>query len=201
MRVVAGDVPKCRTVVRAPRSVLLLLVLVIIGLVVYGYFTTPLPLGLSSVIRTPGGSNIAPVAPGSAGVPLGARTAAGQPLVLGAANVVVQAVQRNQDLTPGNRGPAGTFAVVQIEIQNGGTESLAPQASDFRLVDDRGWQYAVDLEATRAVNASGKHRVIFDAPVPPGARLTTLLAFETVPETNPQSLRVKLGYGDVELPR
>jgi hypothetical protein len=195
-------VPKCEALIRAPRSVLLLLVLVIVGLTVYGYFTTPLPFGLSSVIRTPGGANVAALpTTSSAGVPIGARTAAGQPLVLGAANVVVQAIQRNQDLATGNRGPAGVFTVVQIEVQNGGTESLAPQLTDFRLVDDHGWLYAVDVDATRAVNTSSKHRVIFDAPVPPGARMDTLLAFETAPETNALTLRVKLGYGDVELPR
>jgi hypothetical protein len=187
--------------IRAPRSVLLLLVLAIVGLAVYGYFTTPLPFGLSSVIRTPGGSNVPTPVTSSAGVPIGARTAAGQPLILGAANVVVQAIQRNQDLTTASRGPAGVFTVVQIEVQNGGTESLAPQMTDFRLVDDRGWLYAVDLEATRAVNISSKRRVIFDAPVPPGGRLATLLAFETAPDTNALTLRVKLGYGDVELPR
>src|ERR1700674_1959774 len=134
---IADGVPKCHTLIRAPRSVLLLLVLVIVGLSVYGYFTTPLPLGLSSVIRTPGGSNVPPPVTSSAGAPIGARTAAGQPLVLGAANVVVQGIQRNQDLTAGNRGPAGVFTVVQIEVQNGGAESLAPQITDFRLVDDR----------------------------------------------------------------
>jgi hypothetical protein len=194
-------VPKCEPLLRAPKSVLLLLVLVIVGLAVYGYFTTPLPFGLSSVIRTPGGANVAPGGTNAVGAPLGARTAAGQPLVLGAANVVVQAIQRNQDLSAVNRGPAGVFTVVQVEVQNGGTESLTPQVADFRLVDDRGWLYAVDLEATRAVNASTRRRVIFDAPVPPGGRLATLLAFETAPETNALTLRVKLGYGDVELPR
>ncbi|MDQ6669270.1 MAG: DUF4352 domain-containing protein [Chloroflexota bacterium] len=187
--------------IRAPRSVLLLLVLVIVGLSVYGYFTTPLPFGLSSVIRTPGGSNVPIAVVSSGGVPLGARVSAGQPLVLGAANVVVQGIQRNQDLSTGSRGPAGVFTVVQIEVQNAGAESLAPQATDFRLVDDRGWLYVVDLEATRAVNASSKHRLIFDASVPPGGRLATLLAFETAPDTIPLTLRVKLGYGDIELPR
>lgn len=179
-----------------------MLVLVIIGLAVYGYFTTPLPFGLSSVIRTPGGANVSPQSgTSSAGVPIGVRAAAGQPLVLGAATVVVQGIQRNQDLSTGNRGPAGVFTVVQIEVQNGGTESLAPQIADFRLVDDRGWLYAVDVEATRAVNTTSRRRVIFDAPVPPGARMATLLAFETTPDTNALTLRVRLGYGDVELPR
>ncbi len=192
---------KCHTLIRAPRSVLLLLVLAIVGLSVYGYFTTPLPLGLSSVIRTPGGSSLPAPATSPTGVPVGARTAAGQPLMLGAAEVVVQAIQRNQELATGNRGPAGLFTVVQLEVHNAGTESLAPQITDFRLVDERGWLYAVDLEATRAVNVTGKHRVIFEASVPPGARVATLLAFETAPETNPLALRVKLGYGDVELPR
>jgi hypothetical protein len=187
---------------RAPLWLILLIVLAIIGIGVYGYFTTPLPLGLSSVIRTPGGSNVPAPASTAVGVPAGARTAAGQPLVLGATNVVVQSVQRNESLSAGGRGgPAGTFTVVQIELQNGGGEPLTPQIADFRLMDDRGRVYAVDPEATRSVNVAGKHRYLFDASVPPGARLATLLAFETATDANALTLRVKLGYGDVELPR
>jgi hypothetical protein len=186
---------------RAPLWLILFIVLAIVGLGVYGYFTTPLPFGLSSVIRTPGGANTggttAPI-----GVPAGTRTAAGQPLVLGSTNVVVQAVQRNQDLSIGGRsGPQGSFTLVQIELQNGGSEPVTPQSADFRLVDDRGRLYAVDVEATRSVNTSTKHRVVFDASVPPGGRFATLLAFETAPDANALTLRVRLGYGEVELPR
>jgi hypothetical protein len=172
---------------------------VIVGVGVYGYFTTPLPLGLSSVIRTPGGAGGASPAP--IGAPPGPRTSAGQPLVLGTTNVVVQTIARNQDLSAGGRGPVGAFTVVQIEVQNNGNEPLAPQATDFRLLDDRGRLYAIDLEATRAVNTSNKHRVVFDTSIPPGGRVATMLAFETAPDANAQTLRVKLGYGEVELPR
>jgi hypothetical protein len=186
---------------RAPLWLILLIVLAIVGLGVYGYFTSPLPLGLSSVIRTPGGSNVAAPTGTAVSVPAGARTAAGQPLVLGATNVLVQTVQRNQDLSPGGRGPAGTFTVVQIELQNSGSEPLSPQPTDFRLVDDRGRAYAIDPEATRSVNVTAKHRYLFDASVPPGGRLTTLLAFETAADAGALTLRVRLGYGDVELPR
>src|ERR1044071_9244461 len=129
---------------RAPLWLIVLLVLVIVGVGVYGYFTTPLPLGLNSVIRTPGGASAAPTP--VIGVPAGTRTAAGQPLVLGSTNVVIQAVQRNQDLTNGGRNaaaPTGSFTVVQVELQNGGSEPVVPQAADFRLVDDRGRLYAV----------------------------------------------------------
>jgi hypothetical protein len=73
--------------------------------------------------------------------------------------------------------------------------------SDFRLVDDRGRVYAVDLEATRAVNTTNKHRVVFDTSVPPGGRTVTVLAFETASDANALTLRVRLGYGEVELPR
>src|SRR3982751_5606484 len=97
---------------RAPVWLIVLLLLLIVGLGVYGYFTTPLPLGLSSVIRTPGGANPSPQG-AQVGVPAGARTAAGHPLVLGAANVVIQGVQRNQDLSAGGRGIAGSFTIVQ----------------------------------------------------------------------------------------
>jgi len=186
---------------RAPLWLILVIVLAIVGLGVYGYFTTPLPLGLSSVIRTPGGSNVPTPSSTAAGVASGARTAAGQPLVLGATNVVIQSVQRNQDLSAGGRGPAGAFTVVQIELQNGGSDPLTPQTADFRLVDDRGRSYAIDTEATRSVNVSTKHRNIFEATVPPGSRLSTLLAFETAADANGLTLRVRLGYGEVELPR
>jgi hypothetical protein len=91
--------------------------------------------------------------------------------------------------------------LVQIELQNGGSEPVTPQSADFRLVDDRGRLYAVDLEATRSVNAATKHRMVFDLSVPPGGRLATLLAFETAPDANALTLRVRLGYGEVELPR
>jgi len=186
---------------RAPLWLILVLVLAIVGLSVYAYFTTPLPLGLSAVIRTPGGSNTPTPSNATVGIPAGARTAAGQPLVLGATDVVVQTVQRNQDLSAASRGPVGIFTLVQIELHNGGNEPLTPQIDDFRLVDDRGRAYAVDLEATRSVNVATKHRVVFDASVPPGGRLVTVLAFETAPDASALTLRVRLGYGEVELPR
>jgi hypothetical protein len=188
---------------RAPLWLIVLLILAIVGLGVYGYFTTPLPLGLSSVIQTPGGSNVASSPSTTTGSGSSARrTAAGQPLVLGAINVVIQSVQRGQDLTTGGRGgPVGTFTVVEIELQNAGNEPLTPQMANFRLIDDRGRAYAVDPEATRSVNAANHRRVIVDATVPPAGRLNTLLAFETPPDANALTLRVSLGYGEVELPR
>ncbi len=185
---------------RAPSWLIALLILVIVGIGIYGYFTTPLPFGLSAVIRTPGGSaGSAP--PGGPPVQAGNRTAVGQPLVLGAASVVIQTTARNQDVTASNRGPAGSFTIIQLELQNGGTEPLTPRADNFRLVDDRGRRYAIDLEATRAVNATARHRVLFDATVPPGGRFATLLAFETPADVGALTLRVALGYGEVELPR
>jgi hypothetical protein len=187
--------------IRAPLWLILLLVLAIVGLGVYGYFTTPLPFGLSSVIQTPGGGALAP-ATATRSTPAGTRTVAGQPLVLGATSVVIQSVQRNEDLTTGGRGgPSGAFTVVEIELQNGGSEPLTPQPANFRLVDDRGRVYAVDPEATRTVNASSRRRVIFDSTVPPAGRVDTLLAFETPADATALTLRVSLGYGEVELPR
>jgi hypothetical protein len=184
---------------RAPTWSLVLLLLVIVGLSVYAYFTTPLPFGLSNVIRTPGGS-ATPSAPSGAASP-GTRTQAGQPLVLGAANLAVQSVQRNQDVSDSERGPAGSFTIVQLEIQNGGNEPLSPQAQDFRLIDDRARSYAVDVEATRAVNLANRRRLAFEASVPPAGRMTTMLAFETPPDIGALTLRVRLGYGDLELAR
>jgi Domain of unknown function (DUF4352) len=187
---------------RAPLWVIVLLILAIIGIGVYGYFTTPLPFGLNAYIPTPGGGNAGAPSATTGNAPAGVRTAAGQPLVLGATSVMVQSVQRNQDLASGGRaGPAGSFTVVDLEVQNGGSQPLTPEMKDFRLVDDRGRVYAVDPEATRSVNASNKKRVIFDATVPPAGRVDTLLAFETPADANALTLRVSLGYGEVELPR
>jgi hypothetical protein len=187
---------------RAPLWLIVVLLIGIVGLGVYAFFTTPLPLGLSSVIHTPGGANVS-VSNTPIGVAASARTAAGQPLVLGATSVVIQTVQRNQDLSNGGHGsgPPGAFTLVEMSLQNQGSEPLSPKPDDFRLVDDRGRLYAVDLEATRSVNAAAKHRVLFDVSVPPGGELTSVVAFETASDANALTLRVHLGYGEVELPR
>jgi hypothetical protein len=170
---------------------------------VYAYFTTPLPLGLSAVVRTPGGANVSltPTATQTASAPV-ARAPAGQPLLLGATSVAIHAVQRNQDLTTGGRGgPPGLFTVVDLTVENAGSQPVTPQVADFQLLDDHARTYAVDVEATRAVNTTGRRRDLFDASVPPGGRLDTFLAFETAADANALSLRVTLGYGEVELPR
>ena len=182
---------------RARRRVVVVLLVVILAIGIYGYFTTPLPFGLSSVIRTPGGAAGGP----SAAAPPAARSAAGQPLTLGAVSIEVQAVQRNQDLAVAGRGPGGSFTVVQLALRNGGTEPVIPQPADFRLIDDRGRSYAVDVEATRAANGAARRRYPFEASVPPGGRLETVLAFETASDAAGLSLRVTLGYGELELPR
>jgi hypothetical protein len=187
--------------VRAPLWLIgvLLMAAVVVG--VYAYFTTPLPFGLSGVIRTPGGEAALPTAVATPAL-VGARTPAGQPLVLGATSVAVQSVLRNQDLAANNRGgPPGTFTVLDVMIQNGGALPLAPKVSDFQLMDDRGRTYAVDSDATRSVNATARRRVLFDAGVPPTASLQTLLAFETPADAGALTLRVSLGYGDLELAR
>jgi hypothetical protein len=182
---------------RARRRVVVVLLVVILAIGIYGYFTTPLPFGLSSVIRTPGGA--AGGQPSAA--PPSARSAAGQPLVLGAVNVEIQAVQRNQEVGVAGRGQAGSFTVVQLALNNGGTEPVSPQPADFRLLDDRGRSYAVDVEATRSANNAARRRYPFETSVPPGGRLETMLAFETASDAAGLSLRVTLGYGELELPR
>ena len=184
----------------APTWAIVLLLLIIVGLGIYAYFTTPLPFGLSAVIRTPGGASV-PAAPSGPSVAPGTRTAAGQPLVLGAVNVVVAAVQRNQDLVAGNRGPVGSFTVLAVDLQNAGNEPVSPRSDNFSLIDDRGRTYAVDVEATRAVNAANRRRYAFEASVPPGGRMSTYLAFETPSDVGNLTLRISLGYGDLELPR
>ena len=131
-----------------------------------------------------------------------ARASAGQPLLLGAASVLVQSVQRNQDLTTNNRGgPPGSFTVLDVVLQNSGAEPISPDPSNFRLLDDRGRAFAIDAEATRSTNSVAHRRNLFDASVPPGGQLSTYLAFETPPDSNASSLRVQLGYGEAELPR
>jgi hypothetical protein len=190
--------------IRAPLWLIGLLIIAAIVVGLYAYYTTPLPYGLGELVSTPGGANAGGVAAlptqTAAGSP-GPRAPAGQPLVLGAASVLVSSIARNQDLTTGGRnGPPGSFTVVDVQLANAGTEPLTPTVSDFRLIDDRGRAYAVDAEATRSTNAFGHRRDIFEASVPPGGRVDTYLAFETPADANPQVLRVAMGYGEASLP-
>ena len=187
--------------IRAPLWFIGLLVVAAIIVGVYAYFTTPLPFGLSAVIRTPATGSTVPIASQPNATPTG-RATAGQPLVLGSASVVVQGVQRNQDLTTADRGgPPGAFTVVDLQLQNTGSEPLTPMPTDFRLVDDQGRTYAVDLDATRSENAYGHRRDVFDASVPPGGVFSTFVAFQTTADANAFALRVRLGYGELDLPR
>jgi Domain of unknown function (DUF4352) len=182
---------------RAPPRLVITAVLIVLGLLVYGYFTQPLPLGLSSVVRNPGATS------GASGgsVPPTARAGAGQPLTLGAVTVAIDSVDRNQDLSTGaTHGPPGAFTLVQLHIQNGGSASLTLQPTDFELVDDRARAYAVDVEATRAAAQVGRRRYPFEATVPPGSRLSTVLAFEPGADSSNLALRATLGYGEVALP-
>jgi Domain of unknown function (DUF4352) len=191
-----------RGLIRAPLWLIGFLLMAAIFIGVYAYFTTPLPFGLGSIISTPGGTVVAPPLPTQTALAANARASAGQPLLLGAASVVVQAVARNQDLTTGGRGgPPGTFTVVDVVVQNAGGQPVTPQVSDFRLLDDRGRMFAVDPEATRSTNTFGHRRNLFDASVPPGGQVATFLAFETTPDSNVVSLRVAMGYGELDLPR
>jgi Domain of unknown function (DUF4352) len=186
--------------IRAPLWFIGLLIIIAIGVGVYAYLTTPLPFGLSNVIRTPAGGAALPVS--SSTPTVGARAGVGQPLALGAVGVSVVAIQHNQDLTTENHGgPPGLFTVVDLQVQNTGAEPITVQPANFRLVDDQGRVYAIDTEATRSENAFGHRRNIFDVSVPPGGATTTFLAFQTTPNTNPASLRVQLGYGELQLPR
>jgi uncharacterized protein DUF4352 len=190
--------------IRAPLWLIGLLLLAGILIGVYAYFTTPLPYGLGVYFKTPGGvaAPATTALPTQSAVVANARAAAGQPLLLGATSVLVQSVQRNQDLTAENRGgPPGSFTVVDVLLSNAGTEPLVAQPIDFRLLDDRGRAYALDAEATRSMNSFGHRRNLFDASVPPGGELSTYLAFETPPDSTAATLRVSLGYGEAALPR
>ena len=186
-------------------SAILLLVLLIFGIAVYGYFTTPLPFGLSSIIRTPGGAAAQPggtfATPQPSAVAI--RSAGGgQVLSLGAVSVAVQGIQRNVDLSANGRtGPAGAFTIVLVSLQNTGSQPVSLQTTNFTLADDRGRSYAVDVEATRAAATASRRRYPFEATLPPSGTLDTALAFEPAADANTLTLRVSLGYGEVELPR
>ena len=193
---------------RAPLWVMGLLLVAIVALVGYGYFTTPLPLGLCGSVRAPGcaagaaGGEAAGGPRQTAATPT-SRASAGQPLALGAVTITLQSVERNQELTgtaATPAGPVGSFSAVFLSIQNAGSESLSLQPSNFRLIDERGRTYAVDVEATRAVCTRARRRAPFEATVPPGGRLDTGLAFEPASDAGSLALRVSLGYGELALP-
>lgn len=183
-----------------PSWVIAAALILLVGLGVYGFFTQPLPFGLSSVVNNPGGQAARPAQAPVQQAP-GARVGATQPLGLGAVTVGVLGVQRGQSLSTSNRGPATAYTVALVVIQNGGLEPLVLQPTAFSLIDERGRRYAVDVEASRAGATAAQKRPPFESTVPPGGRLETTLAFETAPDAGALTLRVSLGYGEVELPR
>lgn len=171
----------------------------LLGIVVYGYFTTPLPFGLSSVIHTPGGSSQStlPVVSGT-----GTPTTAVSTMALGLVTLTVEQVQRNVDLTANSgTGPPGAFTVLSLSIQNAGHQPVTLSNSTFTLTDDQGRVYAVDTQASNAASQAQRRRAPFDASVPPGGTLETCLAFQVAPDATTLVLQANLGAGEVALPR
>src|SRR5205823_36814 len=78
----AEGVPEFGAIMRAPLWFVMLLILAAIGVGVYAYFTTPLPLGLGALIRTPAGDAAGTPVPTVSAIVAAARASAGQPLVL-----------------------------------------------------------------------------------------------------------------------
>lgn len=176
--------------------------LLIIGLGVYGYFTTPLPFGLSSYIRTPGGAAGeppgVPAATGPGGA--GARARLGQVLQLGDLQIEVGAIRSAQAVTPGaGETLPGSYTLLDVAARSTAPAPVALAESDFTLVDDAGRSYSLDAEATRAASAQAKLRSPVGQPLEPGEARTFVLAFQTPPDAKGFVLRVAIGYGEISL--
>lgn len=110
-------------------------------------------------------------------------------------DLTVRSVARSSEplVTPDGQllRPAGQFAIFVVDLTNRAHQAQPPRAEDFALWTARGVR-ALNLTAAPVTSsyAAAAGRTPFDAPVPPGATVTTVLLFQI----NPRASRLTLEF-------
>lgn len=167
----------------------LLLVLVVVVLGIYTYFSGTLPF-----VGMRGGSASAPVS--GAGSPGAVTAVSGAAFSFGTWEYTVVDAKRGGELS--GRTARGSFFLVTLRVRNTGREPQGLKPADFALLDGQGRRFTPDDEGTKAA-ASGRKDDLFAGAVQPGLTGEGVLVFDVPPDLKEPVLRLTSGYVDVRL--
>lgn len=168
------------------------IIVAIVALAIYGYFTDQLPF-----LRRPGGAvPSTPLATGVQGE--GIRATTGQQFTFGAGTYSVTQVDRLSEAARGRPAPKGVFVVVQVAVRNLGRDPLTFGPGSFELFDRNGRRFTVDAEATKS-STTADRLDLAQTTIQPGLGGNGVLVFDVAPDATGLVLRLTQGYQDVVL--
>ena len=168
--------------------------LAIVGVAIWGYYTSSFPAPLPARNRAVQESKTTPASEATPVQPQMDRA-----FVFGDVEYTVSKVERSATVSkPGVSITAmGSFVQISFTVKNLGDAPVVLPAADFALYDSQGRGYSVHQAATAA--AAEEPVAFFSEALQPGLTRTGVIVFE-VPE-NASGLRLRLlnGYTEVDL--
>jgi len=178
----------------------LFFLVVLIGLSLWGYFTSALPAPLPAWHRA---TSVATPSPLGASTPGAQALQAqrGRPFTFGNGLYSVEKTDRVAELKQGGTSltASGSFFLVFLSVTNQGQEPLSFSPSDFSLHDQQGRKFTVHSEATKLASLTNQKSDLFSEALQPGLGRETVLVFDVPKESTGLSLRLSNGYLDVSL--
>jgi hypothetical protein len=179
---------------------MLILGLVIIGLIIYSYFTDKLPAPLPTYHRDAAAKTTA--APPTVSQILPA-VKAGQPFLYGGVTYSIGDITKPQNVRQGATifKPSGVFLQIELTAANSTDRPVTLAPSDYVLVDAQGRVYSLDRTATAGAVQTAAKNDLFREDLQPGLKKDTLLVFDVPAGAKNFSLRISGGYVTISLPQ
>lgn len=168
--------------------------LAIIGVAIWGYYTSSFPAPLPArnravqAVKTTPATGVTPVQP-----------QVNKAFAFGDIEYTISNVEHSTSVSkPGaSITTTGSFVRVSINVENLGERPVVLQAGDFALVDSQGRYYSVHQAATTA--AAGDSVAFFSEALQPGLIHAGVIVFEVPKDTGGLTLRLLNGYAEVDL--
>jgi hypothetical protein len=174
---------------------LLLLIIAVIGLFAYGYFTSSLPAPFPALHRTttPATSTTNPNLLPNARI--------NEPFVYGSVLYTITGVDKKVQVQQGTSifTASGTFVLVSVTVRDQGQAPVTLQPSSFSLRDSQGREFSLHQAATRAASSVPGKTDLFAEALQPGVDRQAVIVFDVPRADSDFSLRLYSGYVDVSL--
>lgn len=174
---------------------MLVLFVVIVGLITWGYFTSSLPAPFPARHRT---TTTETSLPAQGQLPTGATD---KPFTYGNVLYTVGNISKSAEVKHGTASfqAVGTFVQVPLTLVNQSQEPVTFTASDFILHDSQGQVFSLHTGATGLACAAPGKTDLFTEALQPGLEIQSVLVFDVPKQTTGFDLRISSGFMDVNL--
>jgi hypothetical protein len=180
-------------------KIILVLLVVIVGFLTWGYFTSSLPAPFPARNRkTAESTSSTETTVTSPGLQL----KMGTPFTYGNLQYLISKTERTTEVKQGGTtlDTSGSFILVFLTVKNSSKGPVILEPSDFALNDAEGRVYSLNLEASKLASVANEADDIFGEALQPSLGRTGVLVFDIPIDATNLSIRLFNGYLDVSLP-